>query len=62
VDRRALPAPSGVVGCALIDRDVNVTSALRVGGKVKVCNNEWTSFAAFNKVAVLSGSPLVYQI
>jgi hypothetical protein len=31
---------------------------LRVGGKVKVCNNEWTSFAAFNKVAVLSGSPL----
>jgi hypothetical protein len=40
-------------------RDVKISSALITGSKVKVCNNEWTSFAAFSKVAVLSGSPLV---
>jgi hypothetical protein len=47
------------VTSALMYRDVNVTSALSIGSKLRVCNDEWASFAAFNKVAVLSGSRLV---
>jgi hypothetical protein len=49
---------AGVVGCALTYQDINVTSALKVGRQVRVCNGDWSSFAEFEKVAFINGSIL----
>jgi hypothetical protein len=49
---------TGVVGCALTYPDVNVTSALTTGKLVRVCNDNWPSFVAFDKVADIRGSVL----
>jgi hypothetical protein len=51
-------ATAGVVGCALVYTDVNVTTALNSGNVVRVCNDNWSSFAVFDKVAVIRGSVL----
>lgn len=37
-------------------QDVNVTNVMLVGKTVRVCNSDWTSFAAFDRVAVVNGS------
>jgi hypothetical protein len=37
---------------------VNVTTALNVGRQVRVCNDGWSSFAEFDKVAFIHGSVL----
>jgi hypothetical protein len=49
---------TGVVGCKIVYKDVNVTSVLAAGEPVRVCNADWASFAAFDKVAVINGSVL----
>lgn len=49
---------AGVVGCALLYSDLNVTSNLQPGKQVRVCNDAWQSFANFDKVAVVRGSIL----
>jgi hypothetical protein len=46
---------AGVVGCALTYQDFNVTSVLKVGGRIRVCNGAWSSFAKFDKVAYVNG-------
>ncbi|WIA23947.1 hypothetical protein OEZ85_013586 [Tetradesmus obliquus] len=51
-------AQPGVVGCALLYSDLNVTSNLHPGKQVRVCNDAWQSFANFDKVAVVRGSIL----
>jgi hypothetical protein len=51
-------AITGVVGCALLYPDVNVTSALTPGKVVRVCNDNWSSFVAFDREAVIRGSVL----
>lgn len=38
--------------------DVNVTSAIKVGEQVRVCNKGWSSFVELDKVAVINGSVL----
>jgi hypothetical protein len=47
-----------VVGCALTYQDVNVTTALKDGQPVRLCNGAWSSFAEFDKVAFIDGSIL----
>lgn len=39
-------------------QDVNVTAAVPAGKAVRVCNSDWTLFAAFDSVAVINGSAL----
>ncbi|WIA23159.1 hypothetical protein OEZ85_001490 [Tetradesmus obliquus] len=51
-------AQPGVVGCSLTYQDVNVTSALKAGQQVRVCNQGWSSFAEFDRVAFINGSIL----
>jgi hypothetical protein len=53
-----LCAKNGTVGCALHYRDVNVTSTLRPGQTVRLCNTVWTEFVAFDRVAFVQGSAL----
>jgi hypothetical protein len=45
----------GVVGCGIKYMDVNVTTVMPDGKPVRVCNSDWTSFAAFDRVAVIKG-------
>jgi hypothetical protein len=48
----------GVVGCSLVYNDFNVTTSLTPGKQMRLCNDQWKSFAAFDKVAVVKGSKL----
>jgi hypothetical protein len=53
---------AGVVGCALLYKDINITSHLQPGKRVRVCNDAWRSFAVFDKVAVMRGSALASSL
>jgi hypothetical protein len=47
-----------VVGCKLTYKDVNVTMSMPSGLALRVCNSDWLSFAAFDRVAVIKGIAL----
>jgi hypothetical protein len=53
--------PAGVVGCALVYSDYNVTTRLTPGKQVRICNDRWASFATFDRVAIINGSVLASQ-
>jgi hypothetical protein len=51
-------AEIGTVGCTLHYRDVNVTTALKIGKTLRLCNTAWVEFIAFDRVAYVKGSAL----
>jgi hypothetical protein len=51
-------AQNGTVGCTLHYRDINVTSTLRPGKTVRLCNKLWKEFVGFDRVAYIKGSAL----
>jgi hypothetical protein len=51
-------AQNGTMGCTLHYTDINVTSVLKAGKTVWLCNAAWKEFVAFNKVAYIKDSAL----
>jgi hypothetical protein len=49
---------AGIFGCSLLYNDLNVTSSLAPGKQMRLCNDQWRSFQAFDRVAVVKGSKL----
>jgi hypothetical protein len=47
-----------MVGCKITYKDVNATMRMPVGRALRVCNTDWLSLAAFDRVAVINSSYL----
>jgi hypothetical protein len=53
---------SGVVGCTLHYKDINVTTHLKPGKVARLCNKAWEDYAVFDKVAYVNGSVLAQHL